>query len=138
MAKTQLFVNQFSSANLGSANQDSVIQGDENSAPNSLAVVLDITLLTGTSVALQFLLIDSVSGKKVPYGSAFTAQTGTGTSLYVLGPPGLAAGAPALTGTGGMATLNFPCPSLWAVRLIPVSVTVFTATVAAYTTPLLN
>src|SRR5207245_8500324 len=104
-----------------------------NSSPFALIVVFDITAFTGTTIAIQPLLVDPVSGKKLLYGAAFPTVAATGTKGYIIGPPGVAAAAGDIAGT-----LNFPAPSFWAFRLVPVAVTNITATFTVYSVPLLN
>lgn len=133
MARFQLFQNQLAAANLASANIDSIIQGDDNSMPFALQIVLDVTALTGTSIQVQPLLFDPVSQKKIAYGAAFAAIVGVSTNLYVIGSTGIGAASGGITGV-----LNAPVPSFWGVRLIPVAVTSITATCTAYTVPLIN
>ncbi len=137
MAQIQLFPGAISpTVNLGSTAIDSVQQGDGNSAANSLALVFDVTVLTGTNILLSLLLFDPVSGKKVLYNSpAFAAITAVGTYVYLFGPPGVQT---TVTGSGITAIINMPVPSLWAVRLAPTAITSITATLTAYTVPLLN
>lgn len=133
MAQIQLFNGQLTAANLASASIDSVSQGDGNSMPFALMLVFDITAFTGTNIAVQPLLIDPISGKKVLYGAAFAALVGTGTSCYLIGSTGIGAAAGGVT-----AVLNYPVPPIWGVRLVPSAVTSITATMAAYTVPLIN
>src|SRR5437016_4765844 len=97
MAQIQLFSGQVTGANLGSAAIDSVIQGDTNSMPFALMLVVDITAFTGTSLLPAFLFVDPVTGKKILYNAAFGLLSGVGTSLYLLGSPGIGAAAGGVT-----------------------------------------
>src|SRR5258706_2048792 len=114
MGQVQLFLGQLTTANLGSTSIDSTTQGDANSMPFALSLVIDITALTGTSIAVQPLLIDPVSGKKLLYGAAFTALVAPSTKAYLIGSTGLGAAAGDVAGAP-----DFPGARPWAGPPLP-------------------
>lgn len=120
-------------ANPGSSSVQSPAQGSDNAMPFAVFLTLDITALTGTSVALQVQMLDPVSGKWINYGAAFTAVTSTGTSVYVVGSTGIGAAAGGVTGV-----LNYPAPPQWRVQLTFVAVTNVTYTLSGQVLALNN
>lgn len=122
-----------SGINPGSQTFNSPQQGDANSMPFALVLVFDVTAFTGTNAQVQLQFLDTVSGKWINWGAAFTAITATGTYVYVIGSTGIGAAAGGIT-----ATLNFPVPPIFRAQVITTTVTNLSYTLSATTTPLIN
>lgn len=92
-------------------------------------VTLDLTALTGTSVAVQLQVKDPASGK---YFTVFqsAAQTSTGTYAFGFYPSALSTGSNALTGAG-----NGVLGRVYRVNVVHTSVTTATYSVGAVLVP---